>query len=130
MDYRANTANTTRNRQWMKLVFELKCIVMRMSVHGLQRKWFLGATHKLYMNYVLQFLWMMPSCDPRPTSNISSWQCNEKLQPICTMCALLLLCHFIREQYCCIYIVLPLPDLSVMYYCIMDEWTVNYCIAL
>ena len=130
MCYRANTANTMRNRQWMKLGFELKCIVMRMSVHGLQRKWFLGAVHKLYMDYVLQFLWMIPPRDLRPTSNISSWKCNEKLQQICKMCAFLL-CHIIREEYCCIYIyiyiVLHLPDLSVMYYCVMNEWTINYC---
>jgi hypothetical protein len=44
----------------MKLGFELKCIVMIMNVHGLQRsgddnectwlakKWFLGAAHKVY----------------------------------------------------------------------------------
>jgi len=37
----------------MKHGFELKCIVMRVSVHGLQREWFLDATHKLYMDYVL-----------------------------------------------------------------------------
>jgi hypothetical protein len=53
MHYRPNTANTMRNREWIKVGFELKCVVMRTSVHGLQRKWFLGAVHKLYMDCVL-----------------------------------------------------------------------------
>jgi hypothetical protein len=53
MHYRANTAETMSNREWMKLGFELECIMMRMSVCDLQRKWFLGAAHKLYMDYVL-----------------------------------------------------------------------------
>jgi len=37
----------------MKLGFELKCVVMRISINGLQRKWFLGAMHKLYMDCVV-----------------------------------------------------------------------------
>jgi len=131
MRYRANTANTMRNRQWMKLGFELKCIVMRMSVHGLLKEMVFRCHAQTVHGLCVTVFLMIPPCDLRPTSNIIFWQCSEKLQPICTMCTpLSLLCHIIREQYCYIYIVLPLPDLSVIYYCIMNEWTINYCNSL
>ena len=38
MQYRGNTADTVRNRECMKVGYQLKCIVMRMSVHDFHCK--------------------------------------------------------------------------------------------
>jgi len=109
-------ANTMRNRQWMKLGFELKCVVMRMSIRGLLKEMVFRChaqtVHGLYVTVFVNDTILWSTTNFKCQFLTVQWETATNLH---NGAPLLLLCHIIREQYCCIYIVLPLPDLSVMY---------------